>query len=47
MEINRVNNLLELFYNQYQTQDKTSVFLQPLKEVEKKIFLGGCVFKYH
>ncbi|MDA7780523.1 long-chain fatty acid--CoA ligase [Candidatus Pelagibacter sp.] len=36
MEINRVNNLLELFYNQYQTQDKTSVFLQPLKEDEKK-----------
>ena len=36
MEINKVNNLLELFYNQYQTQDKTSVFLQPLKEVEKK-----------
>ena len=36
MEINRVNNLLELFYNQYQTQDKTSVFLQPLKEFEKK-----------
>ena len=36
MEINRVNNLLELFYNQYQTQDKTSVFLQSLKEVEKK-----------
>ena len=36
MEINKVNNLLELFYNQYQTQDKTSVFLQPLKEAEKK-----------
>jgi len=36
MEINKVNNLLELFYNQYQTQDKTSVFLQSLKEVEKK-----------
>ena len=36
MEISRVNNLLELFYNQYQTQDKTSVFLQPLKEDEKK-----------
>ena len=36
MEINRVNNLLELFYNQYLTQDKTSVFLQSLKEVEKK-----------
>ena len=36
MIINKVNNLLELFYNQYLTQDKTSVFLQSLKEVEKK-----------
>ena len=36
MEINKVNNLLELFYNQYLTQNKTSVFLQSLKEVEKK-----------
>ena len=36
MEINKINNLLELFYNQYLTQDKTSVFLQSLKEVEKK-----------
>jgi long-chain acyl-CoA synthetase len=36
MEINKVNNLLELFYNQYLTQDKTNVFLQSLKEVEKK-----------
>ena len=36
MEINKVNNLLELFYNQYLTQDKSSVFLQSLKEVEKK-----------
>ena len=36
MEINKVNNLLELFYNQYQTQDKTCVFLQSLKEVENK-----------
>jgi len=36
MEINKVNNLLELFYNQYQTQDKTNVFLKSLKEVEKK-----------
>ena len=36
MEINKVNNLLELFYNQYLIQDKTSVFLQSLKEVEKK-----------
>ena len=36
MEINKVNNLLELFYNQYLRQDKTSVFFQSLKEVEKK-----------
>ncbi|MDA9200527.1 AMP-binding protein [Candidatus Pelagibacter ubique] len=36
MEINTINNLLELFYKQYLTQDKTSVFLQSLKEVEKK-----------
>ena len=36
MKINKVNNLLELFYNQYLIQDKTSVFLQPLKEDEKK-----------
>ena len=36
MKINKVNNLLELFYNQYQTQDKTSVFLQSLKEVQNK-----------
>jgi len=36
MEINKVNNLLELFYNQYLRQDKTSVFLQSLKEVENK-----------
>ena len=36
MEINKINNLLELFYKQYLTQDKTSVFLQSFKEVEKK-----------
>ncbi|MDA9025097.1 long-chain fatty acid--CoA ligase [Candidatus Pelagibacter sp.] len=36
MEINKVNNLLELFYNQYLKQDKSSLFLQSLKEVEKK-----------
>jgi len=47
MEINKINNLLELFYKQYLTQDKTSVFLQSLKEVEKKYSWGGCVFKCH
>jgi len=36
MKINKINNLLELFYNQYLTQDKTNLFLQSLKEVEKK-----------
>ncbi|MDA7444115.1 AMP-binding protein [Candidatus Pelagibacter ubique] len=36
MEIKKINNLLELFYKQYLSQDKTSVFLQSLKEVEKK-----------
>jgi long-chain acyl-CoA synthetase len=36
MEINKVNNLLELFYTQYQKQDKLSVFLQSLKEDQKK-----------
>ncbi|MDA9860735.1 long-chain fatty acid--CoA ligase [Candidatus Pelagibacter sp.] len=41
MEINKINNLLELFYNQYQTQDKTSVFLQSLKEVENKYSWEG------
>jgi long-chain acyl-CoA synthetase len=36
MEIKKIKNLLELFYYQYQKQDKTSVFLQSLKQVEKK-----------
>ncbi|MDB9710877.1 AMP-binding protein [Candidatus Pelagibacter ubique] len=36
MEINKINNLLELFYIQYQKQDKINVFLHSLKEAEKK-----------
>ena len=36
MEINKINNLLELFYKQYQKQDKESIFLQSLKEPQKK-----------
>ena len=36
MKINKINNLLELFYNQYQRQDKGSIFLQSLKEPKKK-----------
>jgi long-chain acyl-CoA synthetase len=36
MEIKKINNLLELFYDQYQKQDKESIFLQSLKEPNKK-----------
>ncbi|MDB0046652.1 long-chain fatty acid--CoA ligase [Candidatus Pelagibacter sp.] len=36
MQINKINNLLELFYEQYQKQNKKSIFLQSLKEPQKK-----------
>jgi long-chain acyl-CoA synthetase len=36
MEINKVNNLLELFYYQYQKQNKKDIFLESLKEPKKK-----------
>ncbi|MDC0616180.1 long-chain fatty acid--CoA ligase [Candidatus Pelagibacter sp.] len=36
MKIEKTNNLLELFYDQYQRQDKESIFLQSLKEPKKK-----------
>ena len=36
MQINKINNLLELFYKQYQKQNKESIFLQSLKEPKKK-----------
>jgi long-chain acyl-CoA synthetase len=36
MQINKTNNLLELFYEQYQKQNKDSIFLQSLKEPQKK-----------
>ena len=36
MKINKTNNLLELFYEQYQKQNKESIFLQSLKEPQKK-----------
>ena len=36
MEIKKIDNLLELFYDQYQKQDKKSIFLQSLKEPKKK-----------
>ena len=32
MQIDKVNNLLELFYKQYLKQDKDAIFLQSLKE---------------
>ena len=36
MEINKINNLLELFYKQYKKQNKNSIFLEFLKEPVKK-----------
>jgi len=36
MKIDKTNNLLELFYQQYSTQDKGKIFLQSLKEPKKK-----------
>jgi len=36
MQINKKNNLLELFYKQYQKQNKESIFLQSLKDSLKK-----------
>jgi long-chain acyl-CoA synthetase len=36
MQIDKINNLLELFYEQYQKQNKESIFLQSLKKDQKK-----------
>jgi long-chain acyl-CoA synthetase len=36
MQIDKTNNLLELFYKQYLKQDKDAIFLQSLKEPKKK-----------
>ena len=36
MEINKINNLLELFYYQYQKQNKDDIFLESLREPFKK-----------
>jgi len=36
MQIDKINNLLELFYKQYQKNNKESIFLQSLKEPQKK-----------
>jgi long-chain acyl-CoA synthetase len=36
MEIDKTNNLLELFYKQYKKQNKESIFLQTLKEPQRK-----------
>jgi len=36
MKIEKNNNLLALFYDQYQRQEKESIFLQSLKEPKKK-----------
>ena len=36
MNINKINNLLELFYEQYQKQNKENIFLESLKEPRKQ-----------
>jgi len=36
MQIDKINNLLELFYQQYKKQNKKNIFLQSLKEPKKK-----------
>jgi len=36
MKIDKINNLLELFYQQYQKQNKKDIFLQSLKEPKRK-----------
>jgi long-chain acyl-CoA synthetase len=36
MQIDKIKNLLELFYEQYQKQNKESIFLQSLKESTEK-----------
>ena len=36
MEIDKINNLLELFYQQYEKQNKKDIFLQSLKNSETK-----------
>ena len=36
MEIDKINNLLELFYQQYQKQNKENIFLHSLNESKKK-----------
>jgi len=36
MEINKINNLLELFFIQYKKQDKNNIFLNSLKDRSKK-----------
>ena len=41
MQIEKINNLLELFYEQYQKQNKESIFLQSLKEPQKKYSWGN------
>tara|TARA_B110001450_G_scaffold202050_1_gene191230 strand:- start:154 stop:1857 length:1704 start_codon:yes stop_codon:yes gene_type:complete len=36
MEVKKINNLLELFYKQYEKQNKKDIFLQSLKESKEK-----------
>jgi len=40
MEIDKINNLLELFFQQYEKQNKEDIFLQSLKNNKKKYSWG-------
>ena len=42
MDFKKYNNLIELFFEQYEKQQKDKIFLSSLKD-SKKIFLGNNV----
>ena len=44
MQINNLQNLLELFFEQYKLQNKNEVFLQPLR-IDQKSFTWEETFK--
>ena len=45
MQVDKINNLLELFYEQYKKQNKKDVFLQSLKEPQEE-YTWGKVYSH-
>ena len=45
MKMNKINNLLELFYHQYEKQNKEDIFLQSLKDHQKKYSMNQQLIK--